>query len=42
MAKVGGSQAIAALSLGTESVPAVYKIFGPGNQYVNEAKKLRS
>jgi histidinol dehydrogenase len=38
MAKVGGSQAIAALSLGTESVPAVYKIFGPGNQYVTAAK----
>jgi histidinol dehydrogenase len=38
MAKVGGSQAIAALSLGTESIPAVYKIFGPGNQYVTAAK----
>jgi histidinol dehydrogenase len=38
MAKVGGSQAIAALSLGTQSVPAVYKIFGPGNQYVTAAK----
>ena len=38
MAKVGGSQAIAALSVGTESVPAVYKIFGPGNQYVTAAK----
>jgi histidinol dehydrogenase len=38
MAKIGGSQAIAALSLGTESVPAVYKIFGPGNQYVTAAK----
>jgi histidinol dehydrogenase len=38
MAKVGGSQAIAALTLGTESVPAVYKIFGPGNQYVTAAK----
>jgi histidinol dehydrogenase len=38
MAKVGGSQAIAALSIGTESVPAVYKIFGPGNQYVTAAK----
>ena len=38
MAKVGGSQAIAALCLGTESVPAVYKIFGPGNQYVTAAK----
>lgn len=38
MAKVGGSQAIAALSLGTESIPAVHKIFGPGNQYVTAAK----
>ncbi|TWP28676.1 histidinol dehydrogenase [Apibacter muscae] len=37
--KVGGIQAIAALSLGTESIPAVYKIFGPGNQYVTAAKK---
>jgi histidinol dehydrogenase len=36
--KVGGAQAIAALSLGTESIPAVYKIFGPGNQYVTAAK----
>ena len=32
--KVGGIQAIAAMSLGTESIPSVYKIFGPGNQYV--------
>ncbi|MFY8132793.1 MAG: histidinol dehydrogenase, partial [Bacteroidia bacterium] len=32
--KVGGIQAIAALTFGTESIPAVYKIFGPGNQYV--------
>jgi histidinol dehydrogenase len=38
LAKVGGSQAIAALTLGTESVPKVYKIFGPGNQYVTAAK----
>ena len=38
MAKIGGSQAVAALSLGTESIPAVYKIFGPGNQYVTAAK----
>ncbi|MEY3918830.1 MAG: Histidinol dehydrogenase, partial [Bacteroidota bacterium] len=38
MAKIGGSQAIAALTLGTESVPKVYKIFGPGNQYVTAAK----
>ncbi len=37
--KVGGSQAIAALSLGTESIPKVNKIFGPGNQYVTAAKQ---
>ncbi len=36
--KVGGAQAIAAMSLGTEAVPKVYKIFGPGNQFVTEAK----
>ncbi|NNF33438.1 MAG: histidinol dehydrogenase [Saprospiraceae bacterium] len=35
---VGGSQAIAAMALGTESVPQVDKIFGPGNQYVTAAK----
>ncbi len=40
--KIGGIQAIAALSLGTESVPKVYKIFGPGNQYVTAAKQLAS
>jgi histidinol dehydrogenase len=38
--KVGGAQAIAALAYGTESIPAVYKIFGPGNQYVTKAKQL--
>ncbi|RXK52641.1 histidinol dehydrogenase [Aquirufa rosea] len=38
MAKVGGAQAIAALALGTESIPKVFKIFGPGNQYVTAAK----
>ncbi|MEM9848611.1 MAG: histidinol dehydrogenase [Bacteroidota bacterium] len=38
--KVGGSQAVAAMAYGTESVPAVYKIFGPGNQYVTAAKQL--
>ncbi len=38
MFKVGGSQAIAAMALGTASIPAVYKIFGPGNQYVTAAK----
>ena len=37
--RVGGAQAIAALAFGTESVPAVYKIVGPGNAYVAEAKK---
>lgn len=37
--KVGGIQAIAALTYGTESVPKVFKIFGPGNQYVTAAKK---
>lgn len=38
--KAGGAQAIAALAYGTESIPAVYKIFGPGNQYVTVAKQL--
>ncbi|HAN78859.1 MAG TPA: histidinol dehydrogenase, partial [Bacteroidales bacterium] len=37
--KVGGIQAIGALTFGTESVPAVYKIFGPGNQFVTAAKQ---
>lgn len=37
--KVGGVQAIAAMALGTASVPAVYKIFGPGNQFVTAAKQ---
>ena len=37
--KVGGAQAIAALAFGTESIPRVYKIIGPGNAYVAEAKK---
>lgn len=36
---VGGAQAIAAMAFGTESVPAVQKIFGPGNQYVTAAKQ---
>jgi len=36
--KLGGVQAIAAMAYGTESVPKVYKIFGPGNQYVTAAK----
>lgn len=38
--KVGGAQAIAAMAYGTESVPQMYKIFGPGNQYVTKAKEL--
>ena len=42
IAKVGGIQAIAAMAYGTESVPKVYKIFGPGNQYVTAAKQLVS
>ena len=38
--KVGGIQAIAALTFGTQSIPKVYKIFGPGNQFVTVAKQL--
>ena len=38
--KIGGAQAIAAMALGTETVPKVYKILGPGNQYVTRAKQL--
>jgi histidinol dehydrogenase len=38
--KVGGAQAIAAMAYGTESIPSVYKIFGPGNRYVTAAKQL--
>ena len=38
--RVGGAQAIAALAFGTESIPSVNKIFGPGNQYVTAAKQL--
>ena len=38
--KVGGAQAIAAMAYGTKSVPKVFKIFGPGNQYVTTAKML--
>lgn len=37
--KIGGVQAIAAMAYGTQSVPKVYKIFGPGNQYVTAAKQ---
>lgn len=38
--KIGGIQAIAAMTFGTESIPKVYKIFGPGNQYVTVAKQI--
>jgi histidinol dehydrogenase len=38
--KVGGAQAIAAMTYGTESIPKVYKIFGPGNQFVTKAKEM--
>jgi histidinol dehydrogenase len=40
--KAGGAQAIAAMAYGTVSVPKVYKIFGPGNQYVTAAKQMVS
>ena len=40
--KAGGVQAIGAMAYGTQSVPKVYKIFGPGNQYVTAAKQLVS
>ena len=40
LVKVGGAQAIAAMAFGTESVPQVNKIFGPGNSYVTMAKQL--
>ena len=40
--KIGGVQAIGAMAYGTESVPKVYKIFGPGNQYVMAAKQVVS
>lgn len=38
--KVGGAQAIAAMAYGTQTIPAVNKIFGPGNQYVTKAKQM--
>ncbi|WP_233861943.1 histidinol dehydrogenase [Tenacibaculum piscium] len=38
--KVGGAQAIGAMAYGTETIPSVYKILGPGNQYVTKAKEL--
>lgn len=40
--KVGGAQAIAAMAFGTETIPSVYKIFGPGNSYVTMAKQIIS
>jgi histidinol dehydrogenase len=40
--KIGGVQAIGSMAYGTESVPKVYKIFGPGNQYVTAAKQIVS
>ena len=40
--KIGGVQAIASMAYGTQTVPQVYKIFGPGNQYVTAAKQLVS
>ncbi len=42
IARIGGAQAIAALAYGTETVPRVDKIFGPGNKYVTAAKQLVS
>ncbi len=38
--RVGGVQAIASMAYGTKTIPRVYKIFGPGNQWVTQAKKL--
>lgn len=40
--KVGGAQAIAAMAYGTATIPRVFKIFGPGNQYVTAAKQILS
>lgn len=40
--RIGGAQAIAAMALGTESVPPVHKIFGPGNRFVTKAKQILS
>lgn len=40
--KIGGAQAVAAMAYGTESVPKVDKIFGPGNRYVTKAKQMLS
>ena len=38
--KVGGAKAIAAMAFGTESIPRVRKVLGPGNQYVSAAKRI--
>ena len=38
--KIGGIQAISGLTFGTETIPKVYKIFGPGNQFVTVAKQI--
>ncbi len=38
--KAGGAQAVSAMAFGTESIPKVYKLFGPGNQYVTIAKQM--
>ncbi|HOU31503.1 MAG TPA: histidinol dehydrogenase [Bacteroidales bacterium] len=38
--RIGGAQAIAAMAFGTETIPGVYKIFGPGNRYVTKAKEI--
>lgn len=38
--RVGGAQAIAAMALGTDSIPRVHKIFGPGNRFVTKAKQM--
>lgn len=40
--RIGGAQAIAALAYGTETIPAVHRIFGPGNRYVTKAKQIVS
>jgi histidinol dehydrogenase len=42
VAKIGGAQAIAALAYGTQSIPPVNKVFGPGNRYVTTAKQIVS
>jgi histidinol dehydrogenase len=42
MFKAGGAQAIAAMAYGTQTIPSVNKIFGPGNQYVTKAKQIVS